>query len=290
MASNIEMLGQTATMLGQAKGLVDKVSSSLADTPAPPPPPPDPSPTPTPTPTPVPVLPGKTNTGPVPGTELKPWAGGTISDGAVIEARSFSGQVSVAAKGVVFRNCRWAGSGNYCAYIRGGSARFEHCEFTGNFTTAAIAFDNWEAYACNFWGLPDDAVKLGSNAHLRASWVHDMNPEPGAHADGVQVQNGVVGSSVEDNNIYGCSNAAVFISPDLGPTTDGPLTVKGNHLDGGNYTLYVVDGNNGEYFIRDITVSGNLFGRSYRYGSTRVNVPCTWSGNVYADDGSAVRA
>ena len=30
------------------------------------------------------------------------------------------------------------------------------------------------------------------------------------------------------------------------------MLVEGNFFDGGNYTVYVVDGNNGDYFIKEI--------------------------------------
>ena len=55
-------------------------------------------------------------------------------------------------------------------------------------------------------------------------------------------------------------NAALFIAPDLGPSSPGPVTITGNWLDGGNYTLFCVDGNNGQYFVDNITITDNRFG------------------------------
>ena len=80
----------------------------------------------------------------------------------------------------------------------------------------------------------------------------------------------------------------MFIAPDLGPGTVGPLTITGNYLNGGNYTIYIVDGANGKYVIGNISVTNNSFGRTARYGPSSTNVP-SQSGNVWADTGKSVR-
>ncbi len=84
-------------------------------------------------------------------------------------------------------------------------------------------------------------------------------------------------------------NAALFIAPDLGPGSPGPVTITGNWLDGGNYTLFCVDGNNGQYFVDNITITDNRFGSGASYGPAKVNVPVTASGNVMDRSGAPVR-
>ena len=76
------------------------------------------------------------------------------------------------------------------------------------------------------------------------------------------------------------ANSAIFLAPDLGPSTNGPVTVTGNWLDGGNYSLFCLDGANGQYVVRNITISGNRFGASSAYGPVRITVPVTFTGNV----------
>jgi hypothetical protein len=136
--------------------------------------------------------------------------------------------------------------------------------------------------------LPDDGFKLGDNTLLTDSWVHDFAPEPNAHADGAQMQSGVVKATIRRNTIDVAGNAALFLAPDLGPSTNGPLLVENNVLGGGNYTLFNVDGNNGQYTVGNITIRNNKFLPNARFGSVLQNVPSAWTNNVYADGGEAI--
>lgn len=243
-----------------------------------------------PTTTPAGGKPGPANTGVPAGTVLTPTGSLTVTaDNTVIDGRDVTGTVEVRAANVTIRNTRIRGSGPYCVYVQSGSARVEDSEISG--CDNGIAFDNWTAERVELSGLSDDGVKLGSNVTLRDSWIHGMTPSAGAHADGGQVQGGVRNTLVDHNTIdmgASGSNAALFLAPDLGPSTDGPLTVTRNWLNGGNYILYCVDGNNGQYFIGNITISDNRFGRTFNYGPANVNVPITQSGNVWDDTGAAL--
>jgi hypothetical protein len=67
------------------------------------------------------------------------------------------------------------------------------------------------------------------------------------------------------------------------------VTIDGNWLDGGNFTLFCVDGNNGQYFIDNIAITDNRFGPHSAYGPVKANVPITRSGNVMDLTGSPVR-
>jgi hypothetical protein len=113
----------------------------------------------------------------------------------------------------------------------------------------------------------------------------------GSHSDCGQIQAGVRNVVVSGNWFDATNtdaNSALFIAPDLGPSSAGPVLIENNTLGGGNYTLYCVDGNNGEYLISNITIRNNRFLSDARYGPLRVNVPVTLSGNVLASNGKAV--
>ena len=84
------------------------------------------------------------------------------------------------------------------------------------------------------------------------------------------------------------ANSALFLAPDLGPSSPGPLLIENNTLGGGNYSLYCVDGNNGQYYITSITIRNNRFLSDAGYGPMTVNVPVTASGNVMAATGKSV--
>jgi hypothetical protein len=239
-------------------------------------------------------FPDATNTGVPAGTALTAWAGGTITAAnTVISARDITGQVTIAAPGVVIKNSRLhIASGSYDVLVRSGSVVIQDSELYGNPDGAAIAFDNWTGIRLNIHNFPDDGVKLGSNVRLQDSYIHDFATSPGAHADGGQMQGGEVNLTIRHNTIMARSltgtstNAALFIAPDLGPSTNGPVTIDNNLLGGGNYAVYIVDGNNGQYFVRNIALTNNRFVRnSYQYGAADINVAVSRSGNVWDDTG-----
>ncbi len=209
--------------------------------------------------------------------------------GTVIDAKDITGTVTIAAPNVTIKRSRFTGNGgDYAIYVQSGSVTVQDSEISGSYHTAGIAFDNWTCLRCNVHNLPDDGFKLGSNTLLQDSWLHDFTPESGAHADGAQMQNGVTNANVIHNAMDIAGNSSLFLAPDLGPSTNGPVTVRDNILGGGNYTIYVVDGNNGQYYVQNITVTNNRFLRDYRYGSADTNVPVTWTNNTYMDNGAVV--
>ncbi|MBD3782993.1 MAG: cell wall-binding repeat-containing protein [Micrococcales bacterium] len=238
--------------------------------------------------------PDASNTGVPAGTTLTPSPGMTITrDNTVIDGRDINGPVVVQAANVTIRRSKIHGSGSesFGVSVRSGSVVIEDTEIYG--FANGIGFSNWSATRVDLHDLSDDGVKLGSNVLLQDSWIHGMTPSAGAHADGGQMQDGVRNLVVRNNTIdlggTRGANAALFLAPDLGPSTPGPVTISGNWLDGGNYSLFVLDGNNGQYFVSNITITNNRFGRRFAYGPAMTNVPFTQSGNVWADTGAALR-
>jgi len=256
---------------------------------------PDPKPTspaPQPAPTagaPVGSWPGAATTGVPDGVALTASKSLRVTkDGTVLSGLDVSGDISIEADDVIVRSTRIRGTGTYGILVRSGSVLIEDVEITG--PENAIAGDDWTARRVDIHGTSGDGVKVGSNVTLEDSWIHDLTPAPSAHADGVQMQSGVRNLVVRHNRIdvsaAGSANSAIFLAPDLGPSAPGPVLVAQNYLDGGGYTLFCVDGADGRYVVDDITIRDNTFGRNADYGAARVNVPVTWSGNVYASGGS----
>jgi hypothetical protein len=238
-------------------------------------------------------LPDATNTGVPAGTVLTPWGGGTITAaGTVISGRDITGTVTIAASGVIIKNSKiHISGGSYDVLVTNGSLTIQDSELYGNPTGSAIGFDNWTGIRLNIHNMPDDGVKLGSNVLLQDSYIHDFACEAGAHADGGQMQSGVTNLTVRHNTILSKSltatgtNSALFIAPDQGPSTNGPVTITGNLMSGGNYTVYIVDGNNGQYFVQNISLTNNRFVRNTAtYGPADINVPVSKSGNVWDDN------
>ena len=232
--------------------------------------------------------PNRASTGVPAGTALTASGPLTLSeDGQTVEGLDVDGPIVVDASDVVIRNSRVHGSAPTGILVRGGSVRIERTEISG--FANAISGDNWTATAVDIHGVTDDGVKLGNNVSLTDSWLHDFTPAADAHSDGVQMQSGLSNVRITGNDIDLSTapeaNAAIFLSPDLGPSSDGPITVENNRLNGGNYTLYCVDGANGTYVVGGISILGNQFGRTARYGPSRINVPITQADNHWADTG-----
>jgi hypothetical protein len=236
--------------------------------------------------------PDASNTGVPAGTSLRASGSLTVTTpGAVLDGLDVNGTITVAAANVTIKRSRFRGSGqSFAVRVQSGNVRVEDCDVSGNYTEAAIGYDNWTMVRCNLHHLPDDGVKLGSNVLLQDSYLHDWSTGPGAHADGGQIQNGVRNTVVRHNtiDIVG-GNAALFIAPDLGPSSPGPVRIENNLLGGGGYTVFCVDGNNGRYYISDIAFTGNRFKRNATWGPVRTNVPVSWSANVWHDTGAALQ-
>jgi hypothetical protein len=216
------------------------------------------------------------------GTVLKPTGSLRITKaGTVVQNADVRGGISVEAADVVIRNTRVTGSSwGDGLRVRRGSARIERTTVRG--FENGVTGDNYTADRVEVTAVASDGFKIGSNVLIRSSWCHDPKVAPGAHADCGQVQSGVRNAVVEGSwfDVGRSGNAALFLAPDLGPSSAGPLVVRDNTLGGGNFTVFCVDGNDGEYFIRDITIARNRFLGTAQYGDLRVNVPVAISGNV----------
>lgn len=260
--------------------------------------PPQPTPTPPePTPPPQPSTngwPGADTTGVPAGVNLTARGNYTVSTaGAIVQNLAVTGAVMVNAPNVTIRSCRFTGNGERSAIVCGGNhggLKIEDCEVRGNYVDAAIIGGDWSMTRTEITGLPADGIKMGSNTTVTDCWLHDFKPGAGAHADGIQIQDGVTNAVIRHNAINTGTgsghNAALFICPDFGPTTNGPVTIENNLLGGGGFTVYVVDGNNGQYYIRTINVVGNRWQRGAQYGPARVNVSTTWRDNGFIDGGA----
>jgi hypothetical protein len=224
------------------------------------------------------------------GTSLKAMSGTTISkDGTVIDGAEIRGGVTVTARNVVIRRSRISGSGFWGVYVRGGSLTLEDTTVSG-FDNSVMG-DNYTATRVEVTKANDDGFKIGNDVTIQDSWCHDLVVVPGAHSDCGQVQSGIRNAFVRRNWFdvgSGDGNAALFLAPDLGPTTAGPLVVENNVLGGGNFTVQCVDGGDGKYLITDITIRNNSFLPNSRFGPLRVNVKAVISGNTMKDTQRAI--
>jgi hypothetical protein len=229
------------------------------------------------------------------GLALKRYTGPTTitKNGTVIDGMDIQAPLRIAAANVIITRSLIHGTQNdfTAILVDGGSANISASTLSG--TDDGIEGDNYTAVRVEVTKLGSDGFKLGNNVHIDQAWCHDDSPTPLSHADCVQMQSGVVNSSVTNSWLDGGTNSAIFLSPDLGPDSDGPVLINNNVLGNGTYTLYCVDGNHGEYYVKNITITNNRFLRNSRYGPASINVPVTVGNNTWFDTheliGDAIR-
>ncbi len=134
-----------------------------------------------------------------------------------------------------------------------------------------------------------DGMKANGNVTIENCWIHDLNAQNGStangaggytHNDGIQASGGahVV---IRDNRIERPgNNSAVFVDSDQGRITDVKIT--GNYLDGGGYTLYVVQSRSAPQWgsPTNVTVEGNVFGKNSTQGPVTLAPGVTFTDNV----------
>jgi hypothetical protein len=248
----------------------------------------------TPTPTPISSVPASTGQFSKPPTAGVP-AGVTLStytgpstitkDGTVIDGKDIPFALEIAAKNVVITRSRIHSNSDEGIHVSGS---LTISDSTVRDSQNGIGGDNYTATRVEVTNLADDGFKLGDNVHVNQSWCHDMTPSTQAHADCGQMQAGVTNMSVTNSWFDGGRNSALFIAPDLGPSSNGPVLISNNVLGNGNYTLYCVDGDNGRYIVKNITITNNRFLTGSQYGPVTVNVPVTASNNTWFSTGKPI--
>ena len=131
----------------------------------------------------------------------------------------------------------------------------------------------------------EDGIQMYNNDVLENSYIHDLAFTGGSHNDGVQ-QNGGSNDTVRHNTIFNPHNqtSCVNFTTDFGGISG--ITITGNLLNGGNYTVYSRSGGNGN--PTGVSVTGNQFGGADVFGLLSVDGSVTWSGNVSDSTGQAI--
>ena len=131
----------------------------------------------------------------------------------------------------------------------------------------------------------ENAVWPDSHSIIQQNWIGEhVSPNPGPHHDGIQLDSGI-NIAILENYVQGRVqgggsgvNAAVFVKTDFGGDVTN-LTLRGNYLGGGTFTLYLEE--KGGNVIRGTRVVGNTFGDDSLFGHTRVDAGTwdVWTGN-----------
>ena len=132
----------------------------------------------------------------------------------------------------------------------------------------------------------DEGARLAC-VHV-AKAVRRQTTLPGALADGIQIDGGYSDILIQNNTIdmsEHTQTAAVMIDNYFGPTHN--VTVTGNRLLGGGYTVYA-DGQFRADTLTGITYSNNRIKKGYWGYFTSNNAQVTWTGNTDDTTGKAI--
>ena len=214
----------------------------------------------------------------------------TLDDpGEVLENFDLKGEIFIEANNVVVRNFRIASNGFYGITVVAGVSGvvIEDGEITGA-KSAAIRGGGFTARRLNLHDLGSDAIKPGSNVVVESCWIHHIGTLLDSHADAMQIKTGegdYVSNIVFRNNLIDVpdepafrANSAFIIDPEEGPVWD--IFIEGNWLNGGGFTVHVVEGTTNVVFMN------NHFGRDAEFGVNRISDDVLWRNNCWWDTGA----
>ncbi len=223
------------------------------------------------------------------------WLDSNNAGSKVVSNVRFNGQVTVKVNGLTLRNFEING-GNYGVYndVFTGTPTtglvLEDGEITGQ-GSSGLAVSNTTARRLHVHHQSADAFKPFSNVVIEDCYVHHLGSIATSHADGVQQVNGS-NVTIRGNNFDmphdepGYNNSiCVIIQTGNGPVSN--VTIDGNWINGGGYSVHVSDKGNGYGYPTNAKVTNNRFGRDYQFGpmTFKGGRPDVVSGNVWDDTG-----
>ncbi|NVP56830.1 right-handed parallel beta-helix repeat-containing protein [Mycoplana rhizolycopersici] len=187
-------------------------------------------------------FPDARNTGVKTDTSLKPYAGTLYisDDGTVVEGLEITGSVVVDAKNVTIRNSRIiADTPWHIVYIKEGVEGFtlEDSEIDGRGKAANGALGRGTFLRNNIHGV-ENGLNIDGPSLIQGNFIHDMRGGPEAHFDGIEI-NGGKSIQILENTVLNENGqtAAIMLNNYFRGLAD--ITVDGNRLAGGGYTIYL---------------------------------------------------
>ncbi len=241
------------------------------------------------------AYPGPANTGVPAGTTMKASGSVTVTTpGTVIDGLDITGTLVVKADNVTVKNTRVKSTDYWPVYIADSATGvvFTDSEVDGLGTKGAegssgVVGGKATLQRLNIHGV-ENGIVPGSGTTLRDSWIHDLAAAGSPHYDGVQIDGGQSDITLRHNTIdvsTQTQTSAVMIDNYDGPVDR--ITVEGNVLRGGGYTVYS-DGQFAGGPITGVVFNDNRLGSGY-YGYSLIrNNTVTWTRNVDYATGAAV--
>ena len=207
--------------------------------------------------------------------------------GAVLSGINFGDAtviINANANNVTIKDCTFTGTASFWAISQNGAASgatVENCTFVGSKSpsetntwinsSSSITIEN-----NTFLNSPSDSIAIQWGV-VTGNYFSGEGYAPGAHADVIYVPNSTGPITITDNFIDatqnpdapGAANSAIRITDEFGNADN--VTVSGNYLLGGGYTVQVAAAGGSAYTISNVAIFNNDIG----FGSFAPYSPAT---------------
>jgi hypothetical protein len=235
--------------------------------------------------------PGDSNTGVPAGTVLSPRGSMTVTvPGTVLDALDISGTLTISANNVTVKRSRIRASSFNVVRISDGvtGTVLEDCDIDGIGSTEGNngVMGRATVRRCDIINVENGVVPTTGSV-VRDSYIHALKAPGAPHYDGIQIDGDASDILIQHNTIVvPDQTGAVMIDNYFGPISN--ITVDGNKLSGGTFTLYV-DGQFSGGSIVGVRVTNNRFNPGqYGYALIRNTTLAASSGNVNDATGAPI--
>ncbi len=265
--------------------------------------------------------PDATNTGVPPGTTLTSvpaqatsgpgwaWDAATqtvnvTTSGTTISGLSITGTLNIAASNVTVKNDQITTSSLYAVSLRHtANVTVENSTISGqNATTGRVNYAIDDIYAdstnMNFTrnNIADWRVGINTTSgKITGNYIHDPGFIAGDHTDGIYDNEGTTPLAITGNTIENTlgQTCDIILESATGVPV-GNMTVSGNLLAGGGYSIYAGGAQNDS---TNVKITGNRFGQAYypqsgQWGPQADYQPSgtgnTWTGNTWDNTATTV--
>jgi hypothetical protein len=217
--------------------------------------------------------------------------------GAVLNGLSITGNLDVKATGVTISNDKITASGTYGISLRhAAGVTITHSAITGTSTTTGRVnyaiddiYGDSDGLAIRNSDISRFRVAVNADAGLiTGNYIHDPGFLAGDHTDGIYDPEGTALLTISGNTILDSLGQTCAIMLQSAPGIPvANLTVTGNLLGGGGYTIYAGGAQNNSTSIK---ITNNRFSQQYYpasglYGPDAQYQPDgagnTWTGNIW---------
>jgi Right handed beta helix region len=226
------------------------------------------------------------------------------TSGTTISGLSITGTLNITASNVTVKNDQITASGLYAVSLRHtASVTVENSDISGqNATTGRVSYaiDDIYADSTNMTftrnNIADWRVGINTTSgKITSNYIHNPGYLPGDHTDGIYDNEGTTPLAITGNTIENTLGQTCDIILESAPGVPvGNMTVSGNLLAGGGYSIYAGGAQNDS---TNIKITGNRFGQAYfaksgQWGPDADYQPAgtgnTWTGNTWDTTGTTV--